>query len=175
MIIEKPVLSLAKLNTCTVEEFTDLLGDVFENASFLVRRAAGARPFADLSALHQAMMLQVDALPEAEVVAFLSGHPELAGAEAREGTMTAHSTAEQGRLNLGGLPDDEAERWRALNERYRLRFGFPFIVRIAEHDYVSLQNTFMQRLTNDRDQELRLALSEIAKISRHRLAMRLRD
>lgn len=173
MTADMPMLDLARLNTCTADEFTDLLGGVLENASVLVHRAADARPFADLTALHQAIMRQVDALAEADLVAFLSGHPEIAGAEARAGTMTTHSTAEQGRLKLGALPDGEATRWRALNARYRSRFGFPFIVRVAEHDYASLLSVFMQRLDNDRDSELRLALSEIAKISRHRLVTRL--
>ena len=158
MTADMPMLDLARLNTCTADEFTDLLGGVLENAGVLVHRAADARPFADLTALHQAIMRQVDALAEADLVAFLSGHPEI---------------AEQGRLNLGALPDGEATRWRALNARYRSRFGFPFIVRVAEHDYASLLSVFMQRLDNDRDSELKLALSEIAKISRHRLAMRL--
>jgi len=173
MSAETPLLTMARLNACTADEFTDLLGGVLENASFLVRRAADARPFVDLTALHQAMMRQVEALPEAELVAFLSGHPEIAGSEARDGTMTVHSTAEQGRLSLGNLPDAEAARWRAFNARYKSRFGFPFIVRVAEHDYASLQAVSTRRLANDRQSEMKQALSEIARISRHRLETRL--
>ncbi|KFC69916.1 Chitooligosaccharide deacetylase, putative uricase [Devosia sp. LC5] len=173
MTIDLPVLDLVRLNTCTTDEFADLLGGVLEHAQYLVRRAADARPFADLDALHQAIMRQAEALPEAELVAFLSGHPEIAGSEARAGTMTSHSTAEQGRLNLGQLPEGEAARWIDLNARYRSQFGFPFIIRVAEHDYASLLSVFMQRLDNDRQNELSQALSEIGKISRHRLAARL--
>lgn len=173
MTIDMPILDLTRLNSCSADEFADLLGGVLEHARHLVRRAADARPFADAGALHLAMMQQVEALPETELVAFLSGHPEIAGNEARAGTMTAHSTVEQGHLNLGQLPASEATRWSGLNALYKSRFGFPFIIRVAEHDYASLLSVFEQRLDNERQAELKLALSEIGKISRHRLAARL--
>lgn len=170
MTIDTRGLDLARLNTCTADEFADLLDGTLENARFLVRRAAASRPFADRDALHRALLEQIEDLAEADLVAFLSGHPELAGLEARAGTMTTHSTAEQGWLNLGGLSDSEATRWNQLNARYRTRFGFPFIIRVAEHDYDSLLANFEQRLGNDRQSELRIAVTEIAKISGNRLA-----
>ena len=173
MTIDAPTTNLAKLNTCSAEAFTAHLGGVLENAVALVRRVADRRPFASPAALHRALMAEVDGLSEADLVAFLSGHPELAGAEARAGTMTANSISEQALLSLAQLSETEAVRWSMLNARYRERFGFPFIVRVAEHDYNSLLAVFEQRLGNDRQSELRIALAEITKISRHRLATKL--
>ncbi len=173
MTTEAPPLDLRRLNSCSVEEFADLLDGIFEDARPLVVRAAELRPFSDVAALHTALVMQVEALPEDELVAFLSSHPELAGQQARTGTMTVSSTREQALLNLGQLPEAETRRWNVLNAHYRERFGFPFIVRVAEHDYASLLAVFGRRLENERAEELRIATSEVAKISRQRLATRL--
>jgi 2-oxo-4-hydroxy-4-carboxy-5-ureidoimidazoline decarboxylase len=168
-----PAPNLALLNICSAQDFVKMLDGVFENAPQLVLKVAYARPYSDIGTLHTALMQEVRSLSDRDLVAFLATHPELAGPEARSGGMTANSTVEQGLLNLGDLPDAETERWAALNTRYRQRFGFPFIARVADHDYASLLETFGERMQNDRAAELRIALTEIDKISRHRLAMRL--
>ena len=109
------------------------------------------------------------ALDEPARVAFYAGHPELAGEDARRGTMTDASVAEQGTLALAQLDSDEATRWNALNQAYRARFGFPFILCIRRHTRASALQAFAQRLQHDRSTELATTLGEIAAITRLRL------
>jgi 2-oxo-4-hydroxy-4-carboxy-5-ureidoimidazoline decarboxylase len=108
-------------------------------------------------------------LDEPARVAFYAGHPELAGEDARRGTMTDASIAEQGTLSLAQLNTREAERWNALNQAYRTRFGFPFILCIRRHTRESALKAFEQRLEHDRATELDTTLCEIAAITRLRL------
>ena len=162
-------LTLDWLNAASVEDFTTALGEMFENASWVARAAAAARPLATVAALHAAMMDAMRAAPADRVLAFLRGHPELGGAAAAAGTMGADSTAEQAALGLqradgSGLP--------AMNAEYAARFGFPFIVCVRRHTLASLLAVFQRRLAGDRAAEHAAALQEIGYITRLRLCGR---
>ena len=160
---------LEQLNTSTPEAFCAALADIWEHAPWVAQAVVGQRPFATADALHTAMVDVVAALDEPARVAFYAGHPELAGEDARRGTMTDASVAEQGTLALAQLGGDEAARWNALNQAYRARFGFPFILCIRRHTRASALQAFAQRLQHDRSTELAAALGEIAAITRLRL------
>ena len=160
---------LEQLNTCPPEAFCAALADLWEHAPWVAQGVVGQRPFATADALHTAMVDVVAALDEPTRVAFYAGHPELAGDDARRGLMTEASVAEQGTLALAQLGADEAARWNALNQAYRARFGFPFILCIRRHTRASALQAFEQRLQHDRSTELAAALGEIAAITRLRL------
>jgi len=165
--------SLEQLNRAPGAEFLALLGPVFEHAPWVTEAVLARRPFASVDALHAAMLAELHALDEPALLALLRGHPELAGAQARAGTMTADSTAEQG--GLAALDTAAAARWDALNAAYRARFGFPFILCIRRHTQASALQAFERRLNASRADELHQALAEIAAISRLRLAARLAE
>jgi 2-oxo-4-hydroxy-4-carboxy-5-ureidoimidazoline decarboxylase len=167
--------TLEFLNGCSEAEFVDLLGSVFEHAPWVAVAVARRRPHASVAALHAAMLAELDALSEGALLELLNGHPELAGAQARAGTMTSDSQAEQGSLALGELADDRAAVWHRLNADYRARFGFPFMLCIRRHTRASALREFERRLANERNVELRNALAEIGRISRLRLAVRIAD
>ena len=161
--------SLEELNTCTPAAFCAALADIWEHAPWVAQGVVDQRPFATMDALHAAMVGVVAALGEPARVAFYAGHPELAGEDARRGTMTDASIAEQGTLALARLDTVDAERWNALNQTYRARFGFPFILCIRRHTRESALQAFEQRLAHDRSTELATTLGEIAAITRLRL------
>jgi len=160
---------LEHLNTCTPEAFCATLADIWEHAPWVAQGVVGQRPFASVDALHAAMVAVVAGQDESTRVAFYAGHPELAGEDARRGSMTDASIAEQGTLSLALLDTHEAQRWSALNRAYRTRFGFPFILCIRRHTRDSALQAFEQRLQNDRATELTTTLGEIVAITRLRL------
>lgn len=167
--------SLEHLNTCTPEVFCTALADIWEHAPWVARGVVGQRPFETVEALHAAMVGVVAGQDEPARIAFYAGHPELAGKDARRGTMTDASIAEQGTLSLARLDAHEAERWSALNQAYRARFGFPFILCIRRHTRESALQAFEQRLAHDRATELATTLDEIAAITRLRLERQVSD
>lgn len=160
---------LEYLNHCAPQAFCAALADIWEHAPWVSQGVVDQRPFATVDALHAAMVGVVAALDEPERVAFYAGHPELAGEDARRGTMTDASVAEQGTLALAQLGAQEAARWNALNQAYRARFGFPFILCIRRHTRDSALRAFEQRLRQGRAAELATALDEISAITRLRL------
>jgi OHCU decarboxylase len=140
-------------------------GAIFEASPWVARAAYAEGPFADVDALHAAMVAAVRAAPREQQLALIRAHPELAAPIA----LSDASEREQASAGLDRLGDDEAERWRALNARYRERFGFPLVVCVREHTKDSILAWGEARLGHDRDEEVEIALGEIAKIARLRL------
>src|SRR5580765_5465541 len=112
------------------DDFVRVLGGAFEHPRWVAERAAHARPFGSVEALHAAMIDVVRGLPRAEQVRCLCAHPELAGQEARSGTMTSDSTTEQASAGLDALTPAELDLITRMNVEYRDRHAFPFIISV---------------------------------------------
>jgi len=163
-------VTLAALNHAAPTAFVTALADVFEHSPWVAERALPARPFASVDALHAAMTAAVGAASRNEQLALIRAHPELAGREAVDGTLTADSSSEQGRLGINALSRDEFQHISELNRRYRERFGFPCIIALALHqDRASVFAAFEARLGNTPEQEIVAALEQIGHITRSRL------
>ncbi|MGI3776803.1 MAG: 2-oxo-4-hydroxy-4-carboxy-5-ureidoimidazoline decarboxylase, partial [Janthinobacterium lividum] len=161
-------LTLDELNAMPAQDFAAALDGIFEDAPWVARQAAAARPFATVTALHEAMLGAVRAAPPEQVLAFLRGHPELSGPTALAGALGEASAAEQRALGLDRPADDLA----ALNAAYGARFGIPFIVCVRRHTRLSLVAQFRRRLDLDPAAERATALEEIGHITRLRLVDR---
>jgi 2-oxo-4-hydroxy-4-carboxy-5-ureidoimidazoline decarboxylase len=167
--------TLADLNTAPAESFIETLGGIFEHSPWVAEAVAPARPFASLEALHTAMVAAVDAAGEAQKLALLTAHPDLAGKLARAGALTDASTAEQASAGLDRLSEEEFQRFTAFNIAYTEKFGFPFIIAVRENTKASILAAFGRRITNSREAEFSTALAEVAKIARLRLTNLLGD
>jgi 2-oxo-4-hydroxy-4-carboxy-5-ureidoimidazoline decarboxylase len=164
-------VTLAELNRLPASAFEAALGAIYEHSPWVARRAYGARPFASVDALHGAMTAAVRAASREEQLALVRAHPELAGAEAKAGALTPHSTGEQARLGLQALTGEEFKRIGELNRRYRSKFGFPCIVALRLHaTRASVPVEMEARLANSAHEELDNALEQIGHIARGRLA-----
>jgi len=164
-----PSLTLDQINAMTAKTFRDALGGVFEHSPWVSERAAGSRPFASVAALHAAMTEVVRRATREEQLALLRAHPDLAGKEAKTGTMTRDSTSEQGSAGLDALSRDEIERIDGLNRRYREQFGFPFIIAVRRHTKDGVFGEFERRLGNDAETELANGLEQVFLITHLRL------
>ena len=169
---ETPARSLDDINRMDAQAFAAAFGKVYEHSPWIAQRAFALRPgggFASLPALHAALAATVGAAPEAEQIALLDAHPELAGVEAAAGTLTADSTREQATAGLSAMTAADVSRLRALNARYRERFGFPFIIAARNNTQTAIFGTLEARLCNTREMELRNALAQVGEIARLRL------
>lgn len=164
-------MDLASLNALSRDAFTAHLGGLFEHSPWVAERAHAAGPFRSVDHLHGSMMAVAREAGEEDVLALLRAHPELGGAEARAGGMTAASTGEQGRLGFADIPEAEARELDTLNIRYREAFGFPCIIALRLHtSRESVYAEHRRRLEGDRDSEIVACLAQIAVITRGRLA-----
>jgi 2-oxo-4-hydroxy-4-carboxy-5-ureidoimidazoline decarboxylase len=165
-----PRSGLELVNTADRDEFVALLARVFENSAWIADEVFAHRPFQSIEELHQAMMRCVLDAPPSRQLALIRAHPELAGREAVEGTMTAASSGEQDRLGLTRLAPAELAWISELNRRYREKFGFPCIVALRLHETrESVMAEMARRIENDATTEVATALRQIGQITRGRL------
>ena len=160
---------LGEVNSMTQADFTALLGEVFEHSPWVAQRAWAQRPFADVAQLHAAMVGAARGAEEAEVLALLRAHPQLAGQEAKSGTLTEASDVEQRSAGLKSLTAAELARMDALNAAYQARHGFPFIVCVRHYTKAGIFHEMQRRAALDTPQELTEALNQVAAITRLRL------
>jgi 2-oxo-4-hydroxy-4-carboxy-5-ureidoimidazoline decarboxylase len=164
-------VELAELNALAEREFVALLGGVFEHSPWIAQGAWRKRPFSSVDDLHRSMMEVVHGAAKVDQVQLVRAHPELAGAEAKAGTLTVDSSSEQARLGFTRLSSEELRRMAELNRAYRERFGFPCIVALRLHaTRDSVIAEMQRRIGNDSEAELKTALAQIAHITRGRLA-----
>jgi 2-oxo-4-hydroxy-4-carboxy-5-ureidoimidazoline decarboxylase len=163
------VLTLDDLNTMDEDAFAAALDGVVEHSPWVARAAWEHRPFATVADLSGALEAAMRAAPRDRRVALIAAHPELAGREARAGELTAESAGEQGRAGLDRLSAAELRALQDLNRAYRERFGFPFVVCVREHTKDSILAWGAERLGHAADEEVAIALGEIAKIAGLRL------
>ena len=163
-------VTLADLNRMDLAAFEAAVGETFELAPWVAAAAHAKRPFATVSDLHTAMMGTVRAAPRDTQLAFLRNHPDLAGKAARAGAVTDDSKSEQASAGLDTLSEEEFVRFHRLNDAYKAKFGFPFMVCVRRHTRDSILTQFERRLPHDEATEFAAALQEVFYITRLRIA-----
>ena len=162
-------IALDALNALPTAEFLATLGGIYEHSPWVVEAIAASRPFPTVAALHDATAATIRAASTERKLVLLRAHPDLAGKAARAGDMTRESVSEQAGAGLDRLSEIEYARFHRLNDAYKARFGFPFIVCARRHAKDSILDQFERRLDNDSVAEIDAATREIAFISRLRL------
>jgi OHCU decarboxylase len=148
----------------------NVLGPLFEHSPWVAAGAWRRRPFGNVAELQAALEAVMREAPRERRLELIRAHPELAGRQADERTLTRASSQEQASVGLDRLTADEFETLRRLNRSYRERFGFPLIVCVREHTKGSIVDWGLARLEHSPEQEIEIAVGEIAKIARLRLA-----
>ena len=162
-------LSISTVNTMSQAEFVKTFGPTFEHSPWVAEGAWPTRPFGSVEELHAAMMKVVRSQPREHQVAFLCAHPELAGKEAKAGTMTDDSVVEQASAGLNALTRAEMDEMARLNAEYRKKHGFPFCIAVRRNTKDQIFDAMRRRVVNDSETELAENLNQIGYITRLRL------
>jgi len=160
-------------STMSKDAMVARFGGVFEHSPWIAERAHALElgPAHDTAiGLHSAMTRVFRGASEAERLAVLRAHPDLAGKLAAAKRLTADSTAEQAGAGLDALTDAERATFTALNTRYVETFGFPFIIAVRGLDKRAILAAFTARVENGRDTEFATACRQVERIARLRLS-----
>jgi 2-oxo-4-hydroxy-4-carboxy-5-ureidoimidazoline decarboxylase len=163
-------LQISHLNDMDRAEFVSHVGWIYEHSPWVAERAWEYRPFTTVDSLHAAMDNVVGSASPEEKMSLIEAHPDLGGRLAQERNLTAASTREQAIAGMNALIPAEAREMTTNNALYREKFGFPFIVCVRLNNIGLIREAFADRLQNGRAQEINVALGEISKIARLRLA-----
>jgi 2-oxo-4-hydroxy-4-carboxy-5-ureidoimidazoline decarboxylase len=163
-------LSLAQLNAMDRSAFVSQVGWAYEHSAWVAEGAWEDRPFRTIDDLYTAMERVVRSATPQKQLALIQAHPDLAGRFRSASELTVASRREQADAGLNQLTASEAEQMARNNERYREKFGFPFILCARLNNAKSIREALEKRLENSRAKEIDVALGEISKIGRLRLA-----
>ena len=155
-------------------DFIARYGGIYEHSPWVAEQVSTLGGDIDDASVLAALMADcVDNAAVEQQLALIRAHPDLAGKAQVAGELTQASTAEQASAGLDQCSPQEFIRFQELNDAYRQKFGFPFVMAVRGEDRVAILKAFAQRLGNDYDLEFETALIEIHKIARLRLdAMR---
>jgi 2-oxo-4-hydroxy-4-carboxy-5-ureidoimidazoline decarboxylase len=162
-------IPLAELNARSKADFVAALANIFEYSPWIAEKAADARPFVGIAQLFEAMQAAVERSPPELRLALINAHPDLADKTQRATGLTLESNAEQNSAGLDRLSDAEYTVFQRVNNAYRARFGFPYIVCVRRHTRDSILRDFEKRLPNDAATETATSIAEICRIAALRL------
>lgn len=166
-------MKLSDINALDAQGFVEAFGDIAEESPWVAVKAHGARPFATAGDLIGAFAEALMAADDEDRLGVICAHPDLAGKLAVAGRLTQDSTAEQSSAGLDSLTDAERAEFTALNETYKARFGFPFILAVKGATKIQILESFRTRLPKDRETEFHEALQQVCRIMSFRLTDRL--
>ncbi|SON56476.1 Uric acid degradation bifunctional protein PucL [Hartmannibacter diazotrophicus] len=162
-------LSIEGVNGLPEGRFMAMFGDVAEHSPWVARQAMAGRPFADREAMIQAMTDAIGKAPLEARLALIRAHPDLAGKAAIAGEIAEDSRREQAGVGLDRLTESEYETFQRLNDSYKKRFGFPFILAVKGATKEIILREFQVRVQNDPVAERETALAQIGRIIRFRI------
>jgi 2-oxo-4-hydroxy-4-carboxy-5-ureidoimidazoline decarboxylase len=155
-------------------QFVALYGRVYEHSPWIAEAlwGAGLKPEHDtVEGLQQALAAIVDAASRELQLELLNAHPDLAGRLAVRGELTVESSSEQASAGLDKCSPEEFRRFTELNEAYKRKFPFPFIMAVKGKSRAEILEAFERRIHHDEAAEFQTALAEVHKIA----LLRLRD
>lgn len=156
--------------------FVARYGAVYEHSPWVAEQGFSAVSENDGAAeLAAAFAACVDNASREAKLALIRAHPDLAGRAAVRGELSGDSTDEQASAGISQCTPEEFRRFQDYNERYRKKFGFPFVMAVRNSNRHEILAAFERRLENDRDAEFSQAISEIHKIARLRLEAMFRE
>lgn len=159
-------------STLSRDEFIATFADIYEHSPWVAAAAydEGSGPeLDDLDILHARMSKILLNADHARQLALINAHPDLAGKAAVQGQLTEASSNEQAGAGIHQCTPEEFQRFTELNDAYKTRFAFPFIMAVKGSNRHQILAAFETRIHNPADAEFACALAEINKIALFRL------
>ncbi len=157
--------SIEKFNKLSKPEFISIFGNVFEKTEWIAERCYDSKPYNNVDELFLKMMEIFEKTEKEKHLEILNAHPNLA----IEKKLTKDSKNEQKNASLNQCNDEEFIEFKKLNEEYKKKFGFPFIIAVKGKNKEEILNSFRQRITNNINLEFEEAKKQVKKIASFRL------
>ena len=158
--------SIDKFNKLSKPEFISIFGNVFEKTEWIAERCYDSKPYNNVNELFLKMMEIFQKTEKEKQLEILNAHPNLA----IEKKLTKDSKNEQKNASLNQCNDEEFIEFKKLNEEYKKKFGFPFIIAVKGKNKEEILNSFRQRITNNINLEFEEAKKQVKKIASFRLS-----
>ncbi|XP_049864979.1 2-oxo-4-hydroxy-4-carboxy-5-ureidoimidazoline decarboxylase-like [Pectinophora gossypiella] len=167
-------INIEQVNGLEDKQFESIFSNVIELCPDAAVQAKKSKPFDSLSAVARAFNKYLDNLSVEGKITILKLHPDLAGKLA-SGELTRESASEQRSAGLDKLTDEQRNIIQTANERYKAKFGFPFIICARENRVQAIIDNLRNRYNNTKEQEIINGINEVKKICKLRLMGIIKD
>jgi len=150
------------------EDFVARYGGVYEHSEWVAKEAFAMESH-EPDSLQKVMRGIIENAGHEAQLTLLCAHPDLAGKLAKSGALTNESTSEQASAGLDQCTSEEFEAFTTLNETYKARFGFPYILAVRGRHRTEILANFRSRVDNPPKTEFREALDQVHQIAALRL------
>ena len=153
------------------EEIIDLLKSIYEHSQWVPERllSENINEIQSKEELRLMMKKIVDNSSETEKLNLINAHPELGKKLKKKEKLTKFSENEQKSVGLDQCSDEEFKILTNLNNEYRLKFKFPFIIAVKGLNKNQIIDNMQKRINNNKAEEFETAISEIHKIAKLRI------
>ena len=153
------------------KEIIDLLKSIYEHSQWVPEKllSENINEIQSREELQLMMKKIVDNSSETEKLNLINAHPELGKKLHKKEKLTKFSEDEQKSAGLDQCTDTEFEILTNLNNEYRIKFKFPFIIAVKGLDKNQIIDNMQKRVNNSKAKEFETAISEIHKIAELRI------
>jgi len=157
-----------KIEKLSEAEFTEVFGNIFENASWIAERLYEQKPFENFQDLSKKMISIFDKTDDESKLKILNSHPDLAN-KTKIGSLTSDSNKEQSNAGLDKCTEAEFNEFKNLNTKYKNKFGFPFIIAVKGKNKSEILINFKKRILSEKKIEFDEAIKQVKQIASLRL------
>ena len=157
-----------KINKLSKSEFIKVFANIFENARWIAEELYNQKPFDNFEALSSKMLNIFEATTREKQLKILNAHPDLAN-KIKISLLTPDSLKEQTSAGLDQCTEEELDEFKHLNEQYRKKFGFPFILAVKGKNKNEILDNFKKIISFDTTTEFDQAIKQVKQIASLRL------
>ena len=120
-----------KIDKLSETQFTEVFGNIFENANWIAKKLYEQKPFKNFQDLSKKMIYIFETANNEDKLKILNSQPDLAD-KTKIGSLTPDSNKEQNSAGLNQCTEEEFNQFKNLNSEYKNKFGFPFIIAVKK-------------------------------------------
>ena len=170
--LSSSLMTVSELVAQPSEIVVSVLGGIYEHSPWVVEALLQSlQTISTVSELATRLKSIVNDASDDQKLALLRGYPDLCKlVEIMKQSLSIDSQEEQSRSGLQSLEGEELAKFKTMNESYKTKFGFPFILAVRNASKNMVLSALEGRLENSSSQrELNVALEQVHNIAWMRL------
>ena len=162
------MILINKINNLSQIRFNEIFANIFEKTKWIAERLYNQKPFNSFEDLCSKILEIFKTTSKENQLKIIRAHPDLAD-KTKISLLNIDSRTEQNKAGLNQCSEKEFREFKNLNNEYKKKFGFPFILAVEGKNKTEILNKFKKRILNSADDEFKEAISQVCKIANLRL------
>ena len=162
------MILINKINNLSQSKFIKIFANIFEKTKWIAEKLYNQKPFNSFEDLCSKILEIFKTTSKENQLKIIRTHPDLAD-KTKISLLNIDSRTEQNRAGLNQCSEKEFREFKDLNNEYKKKFGFPFILAVEDKNKAEILNKFKKRILNSTDDEFKEAISQVCKIANLRL------